>query len=147
MKFSIIAVAFTLAQSAFSLRAIKLKTFGFPPQSTQSSPVNLPLSSTRVLDSTTRSSIRGQRRYVGKFYFCVGEPHTEFLFTSMYATPFKVEIDEYRFLTFNGSDTIKAVKNVDDSYHNSDKYYALVQYKDGDAPDGAVPVFFQAIDA
>ncbi|RCK57396.1 Cell wall protein PGA31 [Candida viswanathii] len=80
------------------------------------------------------------------YNFSIATGDTEFLTTSVIYKKTEVEIDDLGFLTFDGSSNVKAVKNVDEPYHYSKENYALVKY-DSDAPEGAVSVLLQAVDA
>ncbi|RCK57391.1 Cell wall protein PGA31 [Candida viswanathii] len=167
MKFTTIAAAFALAQSVFGLRTVTLKTFAYPPPqypeitgqfvSAQHEGAGINYlfvvpqegAAKFVYDEDEKSlyldpEVVGNAPY--KFYFNVADGEPGFLMTGGTDKPLEVNIDNLGFVTFEGSYGVKAVKNVNDPYHYSDSSYALAKY-DGAGPDGAIPVFFQAIDA
>ena len=174
MKFtSIIATAFALASSVAALKTVKLKTFAYPPPQYpeitgqyvaswhEGAGINYMFvvpedqAAKFVYDEDSKTlyldpASVGNPELKYTFSISTGEPglgDKGTLLNSIVSNkPTEVNIDDLGFITFNGSYGLKAVKNINEPYEYSQKNYALVEI-DGNGPDGAVPVFLQAIDA
>ena len=168
MKFTTIAAAaFAFAHSVVALRSVKLKTFAYPPPqypdvtgkfvSTvhEGAALNylLVVPEDGALTWTYDEDTKYLYYEVGagtdncfRYYFTIGEGEPGILLATPTDNPVPVNVDNLGFITFDGSYGVKGVKNINDPYQYSKDSYILAKY-DGTAPDGAVPIFFQALDA
>ena len=156
-----------LAQAAVALKAVKLKTFAYPPPQYPEVTGQYVASYHRcagfnflfvvpedeatkfVFDEEAKSLYidRAATENSPKYYFTIsnGEFWDKGTFLNSIETSkgTKVHIDNLGFVTFDGSFDLKAVKNINERYEYSKEKYALVEIE-GSGPDGTIPVFLQA---